>query len=203
MLKLTVNLDDLTVVIPHHNRVDKLKLLMDDLSKIKNLVIRRGGTFARNNNKGFEVVETPYVLFLNDDSRVNNNLLRGMMRMMDHYDVVGVKTSEGCTGFNIINGVLEQVNDSTKDFHYPSGACLMIKTDVFRELLFDENFRNGCEDIDLYLRAEDKGYKIGIYTTQALQHNEGSSEGRYTYVNENVLLFNKLWKNRCQIKQST
>lgn len=124
------------------------------------------------------------------------------MRMMDKYDIVGITTVEGCTGFNITNGILEQVNDSSQDFKYPSGACLMVKTDVFKQLLFDERYKNGCEDIDLYLRAEAEGYRIGVYKDYKLPHNEGSSEGRYTYINENIILFNKLWKGKCQIKQS-
>ena len=203
MLALTVNIDDVTVVIPHHNRIDKLCILLQDIAKIKNLVIRRGGTFAVNNNDGFSLVKTPYTLFLNDDSRLNNNIIRGMLRMMDKFDIVGVLMEEGCTGFNLVNGLLEQVNDSNQPIHYPSGACLMVKTEVLKKVGgFDENYKNGCEDIDLFLRLEKLGFKIGVYTGAKLPHKEGSSEGRYKYMNENILLFNKTWKNKCQIKES-
>ena len=201
LLALTVDLDELTIVIPHHNRIDKLAILMQDLAKFKRIVIRRGGTFAQNNNKGFLSVETPYVLFLNDDSRVNNNMLRGMLRQMVNFDIVGCLPEEGCLGFDIINGILEEITDPTKEIRYPSGACLMMKSDVFNSLKFNEDYRNGCEDIDLYLRAEKKGYKIGIYKDFKLPHKEGSSEGRFTYLNENILLFNKLWKNKCKIRE--
>jgi len=203
ILKLGVDLDKVTVVIPHHNRVDKLCELMQDLAKMKNVVIRRGGTFAQNNNDGFSVVKTPYVLFLNDDSRINHNLIKGMLKQMVDFDILGVLMSEGCTGFNIVDGFLEEVTDNTKEITYPSGACLMVKTEVFKKLLFNEDFKNGCEDVDLYLRAEKMGYKIGVYTDGKMFHKEGSSEGRYTHVNENIILFNQLWKNKCQIKPPT
>lgn len=201
ILALAVNLDDLTIVVPHHNRVDKLCILMQDLAKIKHLSIVRGGTFAQNNNKAFETVTTPYTLFLNDDSRITNNALRGMMRQMSNYDIVGCLPEEGCLGFNIVAGVLEEIHDEKEEIRYPSGACLLVKTEVFKKLLFNEDFRNGCEDVDLYLRAEKNGYKIGIYRDYKLPHKEGSSEGRYIYNLENILLFNKLWKNKCQIRE--
>ena len=201
LLALTVDLDELSIVIPHHNRIDKLGILMQDLSKFKHLVIRRGGSFSENNNAGFLSVDTYYTLFLNDDSRVNHNMLRGMLRMMDNYDIVGCLPEEGCLGFNIVNGILEEVTDPTKEIKYPSGACLMFKSDVFNSLKFNEDFRNGCEDIDLYLRAEKKGYKIGIYKDYRLPHKEASSEGRFAYLNQNINLFNKIWKNKCQIRE--
>lgn len=199
ILSLVVDIDDVTIVIPHHNRIDKLSYLMTDIAKVKNVVIKRGGTFAKNNNDGFKLVETKYVLFLNDDSRTSSGLIRGLISKMKDYDIAGCLTEKGCTGFNIVNGVLEQVNDNTLPVKYPSGSCLMIKTEVFKKLLFNENFKNGCEDIDLYLRAEKLGYRIGIYSDIKLQHEEGSSEGRYLYNHENIKLFNSLWKNKCKI----
>lgn len=201
ILKLAINLDDVTIVIPHHNRVDKLKMLMDDLSGIKNVVIRRGGTFAENNNNGFKCVNTPYVLFLNDDSRVPDySLIRELIRSSKDLDIVSCAINNGCTGFRIEQGRLVEVNDINEEITYPSGCCLLIKSEVFSKLNgFDEIYKNGCEDIDLYLRADQMGYRIGVNKNVILDHNEGSSAGRYDHLEENIIVFNTRWKNKCQI----
>lgn len=205
ILKLTVNLDEVTIVIPHHNRVDKLKLLMDDLAGFKNVVIKRGGTFAQNNNDGFNATSTPYVLFLNDDSRINDfGIIRELVRYTRDFDIVGGVVSSGCTGFRIEDGVLVEVQNKDEHIAYPSGCCLLVKSEVFGALEgFDTNFKNGCEDIDLYLRAEAMGYKIGVNVNVVLDHKEGSSAGRYDFLNQNILFFNNRWGNKCQIKSAT
>ena len=205
ILALTPNLDEVTIVIPHHNRVDKLKQLMDDLIGFKNIVIRRGGTFANNNNEGFKAVRTKYVLFLNDDSRVNDfGLIRELLRYTRDFDIVGGVVAEGCTGFRVEGGVLIEVQDKNADITYPSGCCLLVKSSVFADLGgFDEQYLNGCEDVDFYLRAVAKGYKIGVNKNVVLDHHEGSSEGRFAHLNQNIIFFNKRWGNTCQIKSAT
>jgi GT2 family glycosyltransferase len=145
---------------------------------------------------GFRSVKTEWVCFLNDDLRITNtNLLRGLRGA----DIVGARCSEGCSGFNIIDKKLEQVNDNYSPVKYPSGACLMIKSSVFRKLKgFSEDYINGCEDIDLYLRAEKEGFSI-LTSPNIVQHSEGSSSNRYDKIDYNIEIFNKKWKTICQI----
>lgn len=60
-----------------------------------------------------------------------------------------------------------------------TAACMLIRTEVLRELGgFEERFEVAWGDVDLCLRAREKGYEI-VYTPHALlYHEEGSSRGR-------------------------
>lgn len=59
-----------------------------------------------------------------------------------------------------------------------TAACTMIRQEVFRELGgFEERLAVAFNDVDLCLRAREKGYEI-VYTPYALlYHDEGSSRG--------------------------
>jgi GT2 family glycosyltransferase len=59
-----------------------------------------------------------------------------------------------------------------------TAACMMISQSVFRELGgFEERLAVAFNDVDLCLRAREKGYEV-VYTPYALlYHDEGSSRG--------------------------
>ncbi|GEM_PF-4086453 len=193
IIKLSGNLDDITVLIPHHTARQKLATMLESIKTIKNVVIVKGGSFARNVNNAFKTVETNYILIANDDITFNPQLLLRAM-MSSGFDICGAMPDNGCKGFQIIDGKL--IESETPN--YPSGALLLIKIDVFKKLNgFNEKFINGGEDIDLYLRAEEKGYKVGLIGS-TYHHDCASSEGRYNHLTDNIKLFNSLWKN-CQI----
>ena len=76
---------------------------------------------------------------------------------------------------------------------YPGGAVLFIKTKVWESLGgFDDAYKTGCEDTDLFLRAEEKGYKVRLIPDK-VKHYELQSKGRLTYCRENIEVFNKIW----------
>lgn len=200
ILACVPNLDDISFVVAHYDQREKLKRLLDSLKNAKHIIVSKNGTFAEGNNTGFLAVTTPYVCFLNDDTVVEDqSLILGMKDLLKDYDIIGCQMKNGCNGFDIINGILEErkVGDSIPQ--YPSGACLVMKSEVYKKLGgFCENFRNGGEDVDFYLRAEKKGYKIGIYTKGYLFHDEASSTGRFDHLSDNIKLLNKKWRGICK-----
>jgi hypothetical protein len=193
------NLDELTIVIPTYNRIDKLQIVLTDLSKIKHVIASKGGTFAQSCNQGFLGVRTKYVCFLNDDVHIENivvfkNMLAALRR--NEFDIVGCQVKDGISGFNFRNDngikVLEVcwANIETK---YPAGACIMMAAQTYARLGgFNEIFKNGCEDIAFIIEAERQNLKIGK-TKDFISHKSGSSEGRYDHVRYNVTLFNKMY----------
>jgi hypothetical protein len=213
ILSLFESLDDLTIVIPHLDATDKLKLVLDDLRKVKNVVVAKGGSFAESCELGFRSVKTEYVLFLNDDVRIHLNTIRNMLRAIkkikdnsdmrqQEYDISGCMITNGCTGFNFDEeGVLEEVKNITIPVKYPSGCCLMMKSEVYKKLNgFNHKFINGCEDINFLLEAEQKGYKI-IVTSDTIDHTPCSSSGRLDHIKYNIDLFNDLWKGKYKIRR--
>jgi GT2 family glycosyltransferase len=77
-----------------------------------------------------------------------------------------------------------------------TAACMMIRQAVFRELGgFEERLAVAFNDVDLCLRAREKGYEI-VYTPYALlYHDEGSSRGLGgTQATEDEAFFRERWR---------
>jgi GT2 family glycosyltransferase len=73
---------------------------------------------------------------------------------------------------------------------------MMIRQEVFRELGgFEERLAVAFNDVDLCLRAREKGYEI-VYTPYALlYHDEGSSRGLGgTQAAEDQAFFSERWR---------
>jgi GT2 family glycosyltransferase len=52
--------------------------------------------------------------------------------------------------------------DQEREVHYITGCAMMVRAEVFREVgLFDEDFEIYAEDLDLCLRAKEKGFSSG------------------------------------------
>ena len=62
-----------------------------------------------------------------------------------------------------------------------TGACQIMRHEVYEELNgFDEQFTLTFSDIDICLRAREKGYKILYVPTVEIIHHQGYSRGFYT-----------------------
>lgn len=192
-------LNSLTIIIPHHDQRDKLLGLLEDLSDVKNIVIVKGGTFSRNCNRGFQVISTKFVCFLNDDVRIKDlSVFLNMVELAEYYGVVGCLTESGYNGCILINKKLYHARANHLRPRYPSGCCIVMQSKIFSELNgFDEVYINGHEDMDLYLRAEQEGYKIGI-SGYSIFHHEASSKGRFDFLDHNEVIFNERWVGVCE-----
>ena len=73
----------------------------------------------------------------------------------------------------------------------------MIRRDLFETMGgFDEGYVNGVEDVDLCLRARDRGYRVRYVPEAVLEHHEGVSEGRYDHVQPNLQKFANRFQGR-------
>ena len=169
-----------------------------------NLLVMSGGTFAENCNDGAALTQTPYIVFLNDDTKPDQD--DWIDRLLDPFDDPNV----GIVGCRLIypDGRLQHTgvyfdNDQTgivahnRTIDTPAGpvdavtgACLAIRTDIFRSQNgFDEAFRNGYEDIDLCLRVRQAGHTI-YYTPDCtiIHHESQSGPARWANTQDNIRL---------------
>ncbi len=172
--------------------------------------------FARGNNLGASRGRAPYVLFLNNDTVAEAGWLDALVREMERDPAVGIvgakllypeKRDVQHAGLEIVNGSPDHVfrhaaeNDprvvEPRDLDMVTGACLMIRRDLFEALGgFDEAYVNGVEDVDLCLRARDRGYRVRYCASSVLVHHEGTSEGRYDHVQPNLIRFAQRFQSR-------
>jgi GT2 family glycosyltransferase/glycosyltransferase involved in cell wall biosynthesis len=145
--------------------------------------------WSRMNNRGMSATVSPYVVFLNDDTRIiSRDWIQDMLQYAQLEDVGAVGamllypdgtiqhagdyvTGTGMGGhcFNGMDSNSFEVNGLAQCIRETSavtGACMMVRRTVFEELGgFDEELRN-FDDFDFCLRLREKGYKI-IYTPYA------------------------------------
>jgi len=184
------------IVIPHHNRHDLLKTCLESIPKGYPVYIISGGTFAENCNKGFQLVKEEAVFFLNDDTIVNALALSEAEKRLEKADIIGINQVSQ-DGSPLFIGVRVQGSSywpftlvKKKELaDFPSGAAFLIKTKLFKELNgFNERFKNGAEDVDLFLRAIELKAKID-YTNASITHFLSQSDGRWEFTDQNVSIF--------------
>ena len=185
------------IVIPHHNRSDLLEECLKSIPMDFNVFVIRGGAFAENCNRGFRLTRGEYVIFLNDDCVVNEQGLRQMVELKT--DIVGspliypdgspqMYGVETVWNWNTKRWKNILTNDSSKA-DYPSGAFFKIRRSVFKKLgQFSEDYRNGAEDRELFMKAILNRYSIS-YVDMPSIHHLSVSESRMAYSRENDKIF--------------
>lgn len=186
------------VIIPHHNRHDHLKNLLDCISPNDfNIIIISGGSFAENCNKGARLAETDNLIFLNDDVIVSNNSLINLSRTKDDFvSMTEFIPQEGVHYFGVgyDKGKRKFYKSTKKDqMLFPCGYLFKMKKSVWEQLGgFDEGFINGGEDGDLGLRALSQGVSIG-WLDEVATHFHSQSDGRLLKAAQNQILLDKKW----------
>jgi len=197
-----------------------------DIEKIvKNISVITTTTnmrFLKNCNNAAKYAKGKYILFLNNDTQVQENWLFPLVELIEKDE----KT--GAVGSKLVyeNGTLQEAggifwNDASvwnygrmadpalpeynyvKEVDYISGAALMIKKSLWNELGgFDENFAPAyCEDADICFSIRKMGYKVMYQPASVVVHFEGISngtdvsEGQKKYQVINQKKFYEKWKD--------
>jgi GT2 family glycosyltransferase/glycosyltransferase involved in cell wall biosynthesis len=78
-----------------------------------------------------------------------------------------------------------------------TAACWIIRKSVFTVLGgFDNEFKNGCEDVDLCLRCREAGYRIVYAGKSAIYHHSQATPGRQANDASNEQLLRMKWRGR-------
>lgn len=189
---------------------------LDYLKRSPHRVIRLDEpfNFSRLNNAAAREAAGDYLLFLNDDTEViSAEWMSAMVEQARRADAgaVGAKllypdgriqhagiilgaggtaghAHSGVDGFSAA-GYLNYPS-TIRNYSAVTGACLMIRRDVFLNAGgFDqESFPVSFSDVDLCLRLRERGYLI-VYTPYAmLYHRESATRGRRRYPQEEAAL---------------
>ncbi len=241
---------DVSIVIPVYNQFDYTYLcvksiiehsgdstyeiiIADDCStditkeigkKISGLQVVRNEQnlrFLRNCNNAAKYARGRYILFLNNDTQVQENWLAPLVELMERSEDIGMVGSKlvypdgrlqeaggilwkDGSAWNYGNGSdpdLPEYN-YVKETDYISGAAIMIRKELWEEIGgFDERFVPAyCEDSDLAFEVRKHGYKVLYQPLSVVVHFEGISNGTDTsngqkkYQIENSKKFYEKWK---------
>lgn len=171
--------------------------------------------FAVACNQGARAARSEILLFLNNDTVPTQGWLDELVAAIDGGEAdicggrllypdgrcqhAGIAFDERGLGYHIFEGfrgdsapVLER-----RLMQAVTGACMATKKSLFHELGgFDEGFRNGFEDVDLCLRAGEKGKRILFVPQSVVVHHAEQSSGRKDNEIPNLQRFFSRWLNR-------
>jgi GT2 family glycosyltransferase len=171
--------------------------------------------FAGACNAGARAAQAPLVLFLNNDAYPLGDALTPLLAVFDRREVAvaggalffedGVTQAAGLVllrnahwhyACRNLPSSLDRVATS-RDALAVSGAAMAVRTQWFLDVGgFDESFVNGFEDVDLCLRACERGDAIAYVAQARFAHYEGASAGRFDRERENEERFYQRWRSR-------
>lgn len=171
--------------------------------------------YARSNNRGAAVARGRWLCLLNNDLLFRKGWLEPMLHeatnLGSHCGLIGNVQRAVRTRKLDHTGIL--INAKGKPEHrrvWPwsrwlkfaqdvpavTGACLLLPRSLWQELGgFDEQFVNGCEDVDLCFRARKAGRVNKIMLNSIILHHVSSSAGRKRRDEENTLRLFRRWRD--------
>ncbi|MEN1929601.1 glycosyltransferase [Luteimonas sp. MJ250] len=174
---------------------------MDRFATVPGLRYRRNDAnlgFLRSVNAALPLLRGEYVHLLNNDTVVRPGWLDGLLRSFALFqdcgmagsmlvypdgrlqEAGGIVWSDG-SGCNIgrDGDASDPAHASVREVDYVSGASIMLRTGVFRELGgFDERYAPAYyEDTDLAFRLRERGLRTYYQSGSVVVHQEGLSHG--------------------------
>lgn len=161
------------------------------------------GGFAKGYNDGLKNIEADIFCLLNSDVEVTPNWLEPIkeafqnipkasiiqpkildLNQRDHFEYAGAAGGFlDMLGYPFCRGRIfqsiekdEGQYDGVKEIFWATGACMFIKSEVFRSLGgFDEDYFAHQEEIDLCWRAQNAGHKVYYIGESHIYHLGGST----------------------------
>jgi len=173
---------------------------------------RENGGFAKACNTGFRWIfehekEDCYIICANNDILVNKRVVPALREPFELYPNVGITGILSTTEDSLDGKKLEDVNYNCMNSgglflgRMQDGGLWMSKKSILQKIgIFDEDYVNGTEDVDLFLRARDK-FKMQIIMSgnAAYWHKQGATrwaENKNFYKQQeinNIKKFKEKW----------
>jgi len=170
-------------------------------------------TYSQANNAAASLSNTPYLLFLNNDTVVTENWLPPLLEELEsnattaavgprlvypngEIQQAGIVFDHNKTGvhFGAFYSKEHRAVTQKKHFTALTAACLLIKKKNFLAVGgFDESYRFGMEDLDLCLKLGKEGAKLRYVPASTVIHYESRTAGRFKYAKQNIDLFLSRW----------
>ncbi len=203
------------VLVDNNSHDDSVKLVRHKFPWVRVITSKSNLGFAAGNNLGSASSQSEYVVFLNNDTKVDPNWLAELKRAAEHYPeavcwgsqirIMNQPDKINSAGFNITpigSGYDRHFGESDDAVHLidgyvpgVSGAAMMVRRRDFEAIGgFDPDYFMYFEDVDLCLRLWLKKQKIVLASRSIVYHAVGGTAGshgnnfRLYYATRNRLL---------------
>jgi len=194
------------VILADDCSADETKNCTDIIKNIVHVRNVQNLGFLKNCNYASGFAKGKYILFLNNDTRVNPNWLSTLVELMERDDSIGMAGSKliypdgrlqeaggiiwnDASGWNYGHKQDPQLPEFNyvKESDYISGASIIIRKKSWLEAGgFDERYSPAyCEDSDLAFTLRSIGYKVMYQPLSEVIHYEGYSHGTDETLSEN------------------
>lgn len=199
----SMNVDSAVYVADNASTDGSVELLKERFPGVRTMLFTKNHGFTGGYNRALFSIDAEYYVLLNSDIEVTPGWLEPLEHMMDSHPNCGICApklhSESdremfeyagaaggyidrygypfCRG-RILNKVEKDTGqyDKPADVFWVSGACLMIRAELYRKLGgLDERFFAHMEEIDLCWRAQIAGYRVSVVPASTVYHVGGGS----------------------------
>jgi GT2 family glycosyltransferase/glycosyltransferase involved in cell wall biosynthesis len=199
------------LVIVDNNSTDETPALLEKLQGVEIIRNSENMGFVKAVNQASRVVQSPYMLLLNNDALIESGALSNAMNSIKADRSVGAVGAK----IKLLDGSLQEAgsiiwsdgtcigygrgcdpNDACYQYaryvDYCSGAFLLVRHDLFQSLGgFDEDFAPAYyEETDFCIRLRERGFKVLYQPRSEIIHYEFASSGGYAAASE-LLLANR------------
>jgi GT2 family glycosyltransferase len=212
---------DYEVVVIDDASTDATATILSNVRNLNLVTSEQNMGFVGSCNRGARASKGNYILFLNNDTMVTKGWLPPLLEIIEKEDV-------GAVGSKLVypDGTLQEAggliwNDGTgwnygrgdgyekpeynyvRQVDYCSGACLLVKRELFEKIGgFDERFKPAyCEDTDLCFSLRSLGYKVLYQPMSAVVHFEGVTCG--TNISRGIKKYQEINRQKFVEKWST
>jgi GT2 family glycosyltransferase len=177
---------------------DETRSISDSATNLRILSNAENLQFLRNCNNAATTARGKYLLFLNNDTNVQTGWLDSLLATAESdrsigivgpklvypngrlQEAGGIVWNDGsCWNYGWFDDPQKEEYNYTREVDYVSGACLLIRRDLWEKVGgFDERFAPAYyEDTDLAFQARQFGYKVMYQPKSVVVHFEGISSG--------------------------
>lgn len=218
------------IIVDNHSEDNSVRILKEDIKKniYKNIHIIEStinAGFGAGNNKGATYAKGEYLLFLNNDTAVQDKSLWNMVEYLNTHASCAIlggqlRNTDGSLQASIGSfyslpkvlllllglqrfGILDKSPKTIQRVDWVKGGLMMVRKEVFTKLSgFDEKIFIYTEDMELCFRARKLGYQTYFYPDVQVVHQEHGSTNRtfaIVHIYEGLLYFYKKHKPYWQL----
>jgi len=198
-------------IIINNSKSDEFNTLISDFKNIKSITPDFNLGYGKANNLGVNKSKTPYVLIVNPDILLNEQLINTLYStFLDYDNNIGVlgpslydssmkrRTNGSISHIKKIKGrklssSINNIPEGNMSCDFLVGCCLFMKRDFFIELGgFDKDFFMYFEDNDLCDRIIKKGKTIIEVPSAKVIHLENSSSEKKIFQDFKLSIIHKI-----------
>ena len=193
------------IVVDNGSKDGSAEYLKQTFPSVRVIESRENLGFAGGNNLGVNHANGDYIVLLNNDTKVHNGWLDGLVKAISEDRVVCASSlikTEGIPdryyekngSINFLGHNIMRIFNDPTDIFFAGGASMIFKKDIIG-IPFDDDYFVYAEDVYLGLRSRFMGYSIKHTNASVLDHyGNGTSKTQksefLTYYQERNRLLN-------------